>query len=142
MTARDLERFRSLHEHGHLCTIAWRGDRPIGYAWVALRMEPTVTQCPLPLPAHAAYLWDLYVTPAERSSGIGSALASARLRIAREHGREEGWRMIDESNHASNRTLAKSGGGTRVVGIMRFTKLFSRMRGQFQPAAGGAGATA
>lgn len=131
LTGRDLERFLRLHDGGHLCILAWRDALPIGYAWVALRMSPEVSQCPLPLPAHAAYLWDLYVVPTERRSGVGSALASARLRVARERGYTEGWRMIEESNHASLRTLAKSGGTTRVVGVMKFIKVLSRMRARF-----------
>jgi len=37
---------------------------------------------------------NLYVLPRERRNGIGSALASARIRTARERGFREGWRMI------------------------------------------------
>ena len=137
VSQRDLERFRLLTGRGHVGIVAWRGARPIGYAWVAVRMEPEVSSCPVPLPAHAAYLWDLYVVPAERSSGVGSALASARLRIARERGYREGWRMIARSNRPSLRTLVKSGGTTRVVGEVRFVKLMSRLRTRFTPAADG-----
>ncbi len=128
-----LERFRRLLRHGHHGLVAWRGERPIGYAWVALRMGPEVSQCALPLPADAAYLWDLYVHPAERNTGVGSALACARLRVARECGRREGWRMIERTNHASIRTLLRSAGETRMVGEMRFVKLFTRMRSRFHP---------
>jgi GNAT superfamily N-acetyltransferase len=135
VSRRNLERFRLLAGRGHRCVVAWRGARPIGYAWVALWMEPAVSLCPLPLPADAAYLWDLYVVPAERSSGVGSALAGARLGVARERGYREGWRMIERSNRASLRTLVKSGGTTRVVGEVRYVKLLSRMRSWFAPAA-------
>lgn len=139
LTVRDYQRFRTLHAHGHRGILAWREGTPIGYAWVALRIEPSVTQCPLPLPGHAAYLWDLFVTPPERSSGVGSALASARLRVARECGRAEGWRMIEESNRASLRTLAKSAGTTRVVGVMIFRKIGARMDARFERMPGVAG---
>jgi len=139
VTGRELERFRVLIGRGHSCILAWRGERPIGYAWVARRMDADVSQCPLPLPEHAAYLWDLYVAPDERSSGIGSALASARLRIAREAGCREGWRMIERTNGASLRTLSKSGDSTRVVGEMRYLKLLTWMHARFAPAAGGSG---
>jgi GNAT superfamily N-acetyltransferase len=132
LTARDYQRFRELHARGHRGIVAWRGRTPIGYAWVALHIDPVVTECPLPLPDHAAYLWDLFVTPTERSSGVGSALASARLRAAREWGRTEGWRMIEASNHASLRTLAKSAGATHVIGVMRFRKIGSRMHAHFE----------
>jgi ribosomal protein S18 acetylase RimI-like enzyme len=132
---RDLVRFRSLVAAGRHCLIAWRGNQPIGYAWVAEQVGPDVTLVPVPLPPHAAYLWDLYVIPAERCNGIGSALASARCQVARARGFREGWRMIAPSNHASVRTLARSGPGARIVGEIRYIKLITRMHARFIPAA-------
>jgi GNAT superfamily N-acetyltransferase len=129
----DRERFRRLLEIGCVGLVAWRGSRPVGYAWVATEMRPEVSQCPLELPAHAAYLWDLYVVPAERGSGVGSALASERLRAARALGRTEGWRMITPGNSASLGTLRRSGAATRVVGQMRYFKLGSRLFARFTP---------
>ena len=128
---RTLDRFPELLAAGRHCLVAWRGSEPIGYAWVAERMGPDVTLCPLELPPYAAYLWDLYVLPRERRNGIGSALASARIRTARERGFREGWRMIAPSNHASLRTLARSAAGTRVVGEIRFVKIMTRMHVRF-----------
>ncbi|MBA3346492.1 MAG: GNAT family N-acetyltransferase [Gemmatimonadales bacterium] len=135
VSRRDLARFRRLAAAGRVCLVAWRETRPIGYAWVADRIGSDVSLCPLPLPAHAAYLWDLYVLPSERSSGIGSALARARLAVARAHGFREGWRLIARANLASLRTLKKSGsdGEIRTVGEIRFVKLFSRLHARFIP---------
>ncbi|MFL5401801.1 MAG: GNAT family N-acetyltransferase [Gemmatimonadales bacterium] len=135
VTQRQLDRFHALVAAGRHLLIAWRGRRPIGYAWVAERIGPDVTLVSLPLPPDAAYLWDLYVLPAERGNGIGSALAGARCRLARERGFREGWRMIAPSNHASVRTLLKSGTDTRVLGEVRFVKLITRMYTRFIPAA-------
>jgi GNAT superfamily N-acetyltransferase len=114
--------------------VAWRGSQPIGYGWVAERLGPDVTACRFALPPHAAYLWDLYVIPSERSNGVGSALASARVRTARELGFSEAWRMIAPSNGASLRTLARTGNGNRVIGELRFLKVLSWMRVRFTPA--------
>jgi GNAT superfamily N-acetyltransferase len=136
---RNLARFRRLAATGHHGLVAWRGSQPIGYGWVAASLGPDVTACPLALPADAAYLWDLYVIPGERSNGVGSALASARVRIARECGFREGWRMISPSNAPSIRTLAKSASDTRVVGELRFIKIFNRMHARFTPAAAASG---
>lgn len=136
ITGRDLARFRALASSGRHCLVAWRGSQPIGYGWVAERIGPDVTACAFALPAHAAYLWDLYVIPSERSNGVGSALASARVRTARELGFSEGWRMISPSNGASLRTLAKTASGTRVVGELRFVKLLSRLHVRFRPVEG------
>ena len=130
---RNLQRFRALTAAGRHAVIAWRGSQPIGYGWVAASLGPDVTSCPLELPPEAAYLWDLYVVPAERSNGVGSALASARIQVARECGFREGWRIISPSNSASLRTLAKSGADTRIVGEVRFVKILSRVRAQFTP---------
>lgn len=130
---RDRERFRRLLEIGCVGIAAWRGERPVGYAWVAWTVSSEVTVCPLELPAHAAYLWDLYVLPAERGSGVGSALAAERLRVARELGRTEGWRMIEPGNAASLRTLRRSGAPPRVVGEMRYLKLGTRLLARFTP---------
>lgn len=115
--------------------IAWRGMLPIGYTWVTERLFPFVAACPIPLPSNAAYLFDLYVLPNERSTGVGSALVSARLELARELGFEEGWRMISPSNAASLRTMEKTAGsGTRLVGELRFIKLLASVRSWYRPA--------
>ncbi len=129
----DRERFSRLLEIGCVGVVAWRGSRPVGYGWVATEMRPEVSQCPLQLPADAAYLWDLYVVPAERGSGVGSALASERLRTARALGRTEGWRMITPGNTASLGTLRRSGASTRVVGQLRYVKVGSRLFARFTP---------
>jgi GNAT superfamily N-acetyltransferase len=120
-SARDIELFRTRLAAGRTCLLAWRKGQPI-------------TVCPLPLPAHAAYLYDLYVIPSERSSGVGSALVSARLTLAHERGFTEGWRMISVGNAASLRTAEKTGGkGTRVVGEMAYVKLLDRVYPRFTP---------
>ena len=130
---RELERFRALVSAGRHCLVAWRDGQPIGYGWVAEAVGPDVTLVPLPLPPDAAYLWDLYVVPAERSNGVGSALASARCQVARGLGFREGWRTITRTNHASIKTLLRSGPGARVVGEMRYIKLVTRIYTRFIP---------
>lgn len=130
---RDLDAFGALLAAGRIGVVAWRGGRAVGYAWMAERLAPDVTRCPIPLPEEAVYLWDLYVLPAERGRGIGSALAAERLAIARELGYQEGWRMIAPRNLPSLRTL-RAGGSTRIVGEIRFVQLLSLLRARFLPA--------
>lgn len=130
--ARERERFRALLDLGCIGLAAWRGGRPVGYAWVATAMRPEVSMCPIELPAHAAYLWDLYVVPAERCNGVGSALAIERLRTARGLGRTEGWRTISPDNAASLRTLRRSG-DSRTIGEIRYLKLGPRMFARYTP---------
>lgn len=135
---RELRRFRALLARGHHCLIAWRDDAPVGYAWVAHEIGPDVALWPLPFrfPRRAAYLWNLYVLPSERSSGIGSALAARRLRLAREAGFQEGWRMVAPSNAPSLRTVQKTAAGTRVIGEIRFVQLLGRTYARFTPCSG------
>ncbi len=133
-SARDIELFRNRQIQGRTCLIAWRDRRPIGYTWFSERMGPDVTACTIPLPPHAAYLYDLYVIPSERGTGVGSALVTARLNAARERGFTEGWRMISVGNGASLRTAEKTASkGTRVVGEMTYFKVLDRMFPRFTP---------
>ena len=132
VSRRDLDAFRALLAAGRIGVVAWRGGRAVGYAWMAERLGPDVTRCPIPLPEEAVYLWDLYVLPAERGRGIGSALATERLSIARGLGYQEGWRMIAPRNFASLRTL-RAGGATRIVGEIRFVQVLSVLRARFLP---------
>ncbi|HWN18849.1 MAG TPA: GNAT family N-acetyltransferase [Gemmatimonadales bacterium] len=134
VTQRDETRFRALAAAGHHCVVAWRGSQPIGYGWVARQIGPDVAVYDLPLPDYAAYLWDLYVLPSERSNGVGSALASARMRTARELGFSEGWRMISPTNGASLRTLTKTAEGSRLIGELRYIKVLSRVQARFTAA--------
>ena len=131
---RDVSRFRALVKNGRHCLIAWRGDQPLGYTWVAAGVGPDIMMWPLPLefPSEAAYLWNLYVLPSERSNGIGTALAQARLQLAKELGFREGWRMVAPSNRPSIRTVEKSGTGTRIVGELEFVHFMGRTFGRFK----------
>ena len=133
VSRRDLEDFRALLAAGRSAVVAWRDGRAVGYAWLAERLGPDVTRCPVPLPDTAAYVWDLYVLPAERSRGVGSALVAGRLALARELGYQEVWRMIAPYNLPSLRTL-RTGGATRVVGEIRFLQMLGVMRARFTPA--------
>jgi GNAT superfamily N-acetyltransferase len=86
------------------------------------------------MPSDAAYLYHFYVLQEERGNGIGAALASAGLRLAKDLGFRQTWQMIAPSNHASLRTLAKSGRDPRVVGELRFLQLLTRAYVRFTPA--------
>lgn len=135
---RDLARFRALLAEGRHCVAAWRGSQPVGHGWVSKRIGPenAIWPPPFKFPEYAAYLGNLYVLPSERGKGVGSALARARLRKARELGFREGWRMIAVSNRASLRTIQNSSGKSRVVGEVHFVKLFTRTHSRFTPHSG------
>lgn len=138
MSRRDVERFADNVARGRSCFVAWEGERPVGYAWNADRFssDMTTTACPLALPQTATYLWNLYVVPSRRCHGVGAALASARLRLARDRGLREAWMMIAPTNHASLRSAAKTAGpNTRIVGDLRYLKLLTRVYGRFRPTA-------
>lgn len=133
-TGRELALMAMIRERGRTCFVAWRGGRPVGYTWCSERMEPDIEIYQLPLPPDAAYLWNLYVPPAERSGGIGSALASSRLAWAHARGLRRGWRVIRRDNAASLRTVDKtSGGHARVLGELRYVKLLDRAFVRYRP---------
>jgi GNAT superfamily N-acetyltransferase len=128
VTRRELKVFGRRMAAGMVGLIAWRNGSPIGYTWMTERLLPFVTPCTFALPSNAAYLFDLYVVPQERSAGTGSALVSARLELARGRGFEEGWRMTSPANGASLRTLEKTaGGGARVVRELRYLKVLTKV---------------
>ncbi len=133
-----LERLGRALARGRIGLVAWRAERPVGWAWISDRAEPDLETYPLPLPAGTAYMWDLFVVPEERSRGAGSALAAARVRHARERGFRRAWRALDLGYPASLSTLAKTAGGEiRAVGELRSLKVLRRVRASFRPLPGG-----
>jgi GNAT superfamily N-acetyltransferase len=134
VTRRELNGFGRRLAGGMIGLIAWRAGRPVGYTWITGRLLPGVTPFRLTLPPTAAYLFDLYVLPGERNSGVGSALVSARLERARDEGFEEGWRLISPTNGASLRTMEKtSGAAARVVGEVRYVKVLAKVSSWYRP---------
>lgn len=134
VSPRELVRLRSLVNSGRHCLLAWRGARVIGFIWIAERLGPDILLVPFSMPPDAAYLCHCHVSLEERGNGIGPALASAGLHLAKDLGFRETWQMISPSNHASLRTLAKSGRGPRIVGQVRFFQLLTRAHVRFTPA--------
>lgn len=130
---RLLRRFERHAAGGRLCFVAWRGNRPIGYGWLSLRVDPEFETYPLPLPPDAAYAADFYVVPQERRHGVGSALIAARLAHLRERGFAKVWRVVAHTNHASLGAWAKMAPMSSVVGESSFVKLLGRTQTRFHP---------
>lgn len=135
-TAGRIERFRKRIARGRECLVAWRGDRPVGFTWISTRMDRDIESYPLPLPPDVTYHWDLYVASSERSSGLGTALAFARLHHSRGKSFRAGWRLIDTDNLASQRTAQKTAAeSTRVIGEVRYVSFLGRSWSRFTPGA-------
>lgn len=116
---------------GRTCITARRGDRLVGYTWISERISHAIERHPIPLPADAAYGWNLFVIPTERSSGVGSALLAARHWNARNRGFRVMWRAIDPENQASRRTVQKAWTpGSRIVGELRYVNLLGWATGR------------
>jgi GNAT superfamily N-acetyltransferase len=133
---RMIARMKRAAYRGRTCITARRGKEMIGYTWISDRIDADLELFPIRLPEDAAYGWNLYVTPRERSSGVGSALVSTRLNLARDRGFRSMWRAIDAKNAPTVRTVQKTWGrGSRIVGEMAYLRLFGRTRGRLLPAA-------
>ena len=118
LRSRQLALFDRRLAAGRTCLIATREGRPVGYTWISERVDLALEHHPLALPPDAAYLWDLFVVKDERGSGIGSALVSARLALARSRGHRVGWRLGSPDNRASLRTAEKTGKVKIFLGIL------------------------
>jgi ribosomal protein S18 acetylase RimI-like enzyme len=139
LTTRNFKRFRRRAENlDWICLVAWRGERPVGWVWIAERIDP-YRSFPAPLPSDVVYAWGLWVDPRERGRGVGSALVSARMSYARERGFRRVWRLIAAGNLPALRIFEKiSGPNARVLGEAAWVTLLGRRRGGFEPASGSA----
>jgi len=81
-TASFTDWFRS-HRDSHFAFVAEAGDSPIGMAWLALIDRVPGPGIWLRL---AGYLQSVYIVPARRGEGIGSALVTAVLKEAADRG--------------------------------------------------------
>lgn len=127
---RMIARMRRALIRGRNCIVACRDGRIIGYTWISDRVDSDLELFPIPLPKDAAYGWNLYVTPVERNAGVGSALVTARLNLARQLGFRRMWRAIDAKNAPTVRTVEKTwGSGSRIVGKLKYVKILVWSRG-------------
>ena len=129
---RMLRRFLKAIQHGRTAFVAWRGDRPVGYTWLSTAIRPDLEMYPIPLPPGGSYGWNLYVSPEERSRGLGSALLSARLHHSRNLGFQTGWRVVDPENRAVLRTIEKTGGSQHVAGELKYVRIFGKTYSRFR----------
>lgn len=133
-TEHRIAQFRERIARGRQCLVAWRDDAPVGFTWISTRMDRDIETYPLPLPSDATYHWDLYVASSERCTGLGTALAFARLNHAREQSYRIGWRLIDVDNLASQRTAQKTAAAsTRVIGELRYRSFLGRTWSRYAP---------
>ena len=103
-------RFRELLSRPDLfALLAETEDAPVGLAIATLRPTP-YSDGPL------AQLEELYVRPALRGGGIGTALLTAVIRIVREHGAEELHIGVDEVDVDARRFYERHGFRNREPG--------------------------
>lgn len=135
-SAKRIAQFRKRIARGRQCLVAWRGEAPVGFTWISTRMDGDMETYALSLPADATYHWDLYVASSERGTGLGTALAFARLQHVRDQSYRVGWRLIDVDNLASQRTAQRtSSASTRVLGEVRYRSIFGHSWYRYAPGA-------
>ena len=123
----------SIGRDGARCVVAWSEGRAVGYECWSPGLDPGLDLLPVPLPPGTAFGHDLFVAPAARGRGVGSALAAGRLVDVRDHGFRRLRRLIAPGNTASWRTVERSA-PARVVGEVWFVKTPGRLRTGFEPA--------
>jgi GNAT superfamily N-acetyltransferase len=138
--ARTIHGFERALSRGRTCVTALRSGRVIGFVWNSLQIESDLEIYPIRLPPQTAYGWGPYVIPSERTRGVGSALVSARLELARSLDCMRSWRLIDADYTPIIRTLGKTlGPDARVVGEIKFVKILRWSFGRLdvRPTTGG-----
>ena len=121
------EVFKTRFAAGRRCLLAVRSSTVVGYTWLSPKIDTDIELLPLALPDDAIYLWELFVPRSQRGGGIGSALTSARLALAKEWGFRFGWRAVSPENKPSMRTVEKTG-SSQVLGELSWYQLFGRFR--------------
>jgi GNAT superfamily N-acetyltransferase len=108
---------QSRHEHeitrrfdaGHRAYVAWRGDEPAAWGWVATRsadigeLGSTFT-----IPPRERYLWNFVTLRAHRGLGIYPALLNDIVRLESREA-ERFWIAYAPENHASGSGVRKAG---------------------------------
>jgi GNAT superfamily N-acetyltransferase len=115
---------------GRVCLVAWCDSTAVGYIWFSPAIDQRYENFALPLPLEAIYLWQLQVSMSERRRGLGAALVSYGLRMARQQGTRVAWMITRGDNLAAQATIA-SVASSRVLGTVRRIKVRSWMHTRF-----------
>ena len=131
-TARRLRRFRSRLAKGHVAYVATKGDDVAGWMWSSntrLYRDRWIG-LKLHLEADEGYLYDFWVSPAFRRSGVGAFITAETLRDLQCDGRMQwvyGW--IDRDNKPNQMLLRVVFGFESVQSVkcMRVLVAFARV---------------
>ncbi len=94
---------------GHRPYVAWMGDTPVAYGWLATRVASIgELGIDVPVPATDRYLWDFATLPAWRGRGLYPHLLQAILRQETKTA-ERCWIIAAPENRASSAGIFKAG---------------------------------
>ncbi|MGZ8391255.1 MAG: GNAT family N-acetyltransferase [Gemmatimonadales bacterium] len=116
---------------GRVCLVAWRGSTAVGYVWLSPAIEQRYESFALGLPSDAIYVWQIQVSRSARQMGIGAALGSFGLLLAKQQGYRRIWMITHHENLAAQRTIA-SVAPSRVLGTLSRIKVTSWMYTRFR----------
>lgn len=116
--------FTAASAAGRVCLVAWRDSTAVGYVWFSPAIDQRYESFALTLPSDAIYLWQMQVSRSERRRGVGAALASYGLLMARQQGHRRSWMITRSDNLAAQSTIA-SVAQTRVLGTLSRIKVTS-----------------
>ncbi len=105
----DLESVQTRLHDGHVPYIAWLGDMPVAYGWVATQTAHIgELDLHITLPVQSRYLWDFATLPAWRGRGIYPHLLQAIL-TAEKSSAEQFWIIAAPENRASSVGISRAG---------------------------------
>ncbi|WP_323677036.1 GNAT family N-acetyltransferase [Halorubellus sp. PRR65] len=84
-------------------------DAVRGWAFLTLERPVEVTELAATVRFDGAYLWDLYVDPADRGRGLGSALLARALSFAAEDRVDAAYALVAKDNAPSRRAFEARG---------------------------------
>ena len=117
----DWDQYRTAIANDHDLVLAMREGETLGWAWLGydkVHLAPLGRE--ILLPENAVYLYDAWVRPGERGSGIGTALVAARCTRAAERQATTLLTHVVEGNQASRSALESN--GFSVVGRTGFLR--------------------
>ncbi|MBE7552574.1 MAG: GNAT family N-acetyltransferase [Anaerolineales bacterium] len=86
ISPKEAIRFRQIFAAGDAAFVALHKGQLAGWGWIAYKIDPQTNRVHVPLAPGEATLYELFVVPAYRGTGVAQRLVASRLELLREQG--------------------------------------------------------